>query len=144
MNTNTPIKRGFKRPLAFMQQFKFKNWTIGQLENSIFDVTNRLVFVKSLRVLNCYLVKLQPYKCGIWKSWAPSWNRTNLLSRQSETLLIMISFNFSQKGFRQFMSCQFFNHFLNCWCIKIQICLTKELGFNFEIEQICWYEVKHG
>ena len=71
------------------------------------------VFLKSLRVLNSYLVKLQLYKCGIWKSWAPSWNRTNLLSRQSETLLIMISFNFSQKGSRQFMDCQFFNHFLN-------------------------------
>ena len=67
------------------------------------------VFVKSLRVLNCYLMKLQLYKCGIWKSWAPSWNRTNMLSRQSETLLIMISFNFSQiiKALRNLWSVNF-------------------------------------
>ena len=30
--------------MAFRQHFKFKNWRIGGLENSIFDVTNRLVF----------------------------------------------------------------------------------------------------
>ena len=33
----------FKVSLAFMQQFKFKNWRIGGLENLICDVTNRLV-----------------------------------------------------------------------------------------------------
>ena len=78
--------------ISFLIKKQRKNVLIGQKirENSA------SFFVKTWRELNSYLVKLQLYICGIWKSWVPSWNRTNLLSRQSETLLIMISFNFSQ------------------------------------------------
>ena len=33
-----------------MQHFKFKNWRIGGLENSIFDVTNRLEVIYDLLI----------------------------------------------------------------------------------------------
>ena len=138
----------FEKIKLFFNMKQRKNVLIGQKirENSA------SFFVKTLRELNSYLVKLQLYKCGIWKSWTPSWNRTNLLSRQSETLVIMISFNFSHKGSRQFMDCQFFNHFLNFhrnFLVKLLMykdsnASCKRVLFHCEIEQIfCHDKVKH-
>ena len=34
-----------------MQHFKFENWRIGEMENSIFDVTNRLYNNESLELI---------------------------------------------------------------------------------------------
>ena len=140
--------------ISFLIKKQRKNVLIGQKirENSA------SFFVKTWRELNSYLVKLQLYICGIWKSWVPSWNRTNLLSRQSETLLIIISFNFSQikaiYGLSIFHLPTYLMYVLlselqekiswNRWCTKIRKSLTKDLWLQCEIEQTCCHDkVKH-
>ena len=42
-----------------MQHFKFNNWRIGGLENSIFDVTNRLIESDYFSAVTQYILRIR-------------------------------------------------------------------------------------